>query len=244
MVKSSFALTVCQQMPRRARLEIPDIPLHIIQRGVNRCAVFMDADDYRHYLKLLSNASEKFGIDLHAYVLMGNHTHLLVTSHESGAISAAMRRVGQCYVQAFNRRHQRSGTLWDGRFKSCLVETDSYLLTVYRYIDLNPVRAAMTDRPDHYPWSSAQGNLGIRRDPILTPHPAFRALAADRRKRASVYARWLMQGTREAELDEIRRHVQQEKALGSKRFQAMVRRTVGRDASWRPLGRPPRQAGI
>ena len=235
---------MCQQMPRRARLEIPGVPLHIIQRGVNRCAVFTDTDDYQHYLKLLSKASGKYGIDIHAYVLMGNHTHLLVTSHEAGAISAGMHRLGQCYVQAFNRRHQRTGTLWDGRFKSCLVETDSYLLTVYRYIELNPVRAAMTDRPDKYHWSSAQGNLGIRRDSLLTPHPTFRALAADRGKREKVYARWLMQGTREAELDEIRRHVQQEKALGSKRFQAMVRRTVGRDVSWRPRGRPPREAGI
>jgi putative transposase len=231
-------------MPRRARLAIPDVPLHIIQRGVNRCAVFMDADDYRHYLKLLRQASEKHGIDVHAYVLMGNHTHLLVTSHESGAISAAMHRLGQCYVQAFNHRHRRTGTLWDGRFKSCLVDTDSYLLTVYRYIELNPVRAAMIDRPDDYPWSSAQGNLGIRADPALTPHPVFRALAADRRKRARVYAKWLMQGSREAELAEIRKHVQQEKALGSKRFQAMVRRTVGRDVSWRPRGRPPREPGI
>lgn len=227
-------------MPRRARLELPGVPMHIMQRGVNRRSVFMDTDDREHYLRLLRRASKAQGISVHAYVLMGNHVHLLVTAQELGSISAAMHRLGQCYVQAFNRKHQRTGTLWEGRFKSCLVDTETYLLTVYRYIEQNPVRAAMIDSPEQYHWSSARGNLGLRSDPLLTPHPAFLALASDPETRVSVYAQWLMQGTCSKELDAIRAYLEQGKTLGSARFQKMVEQTTGRVASWRPRGRPPR----
>ena len=240
MLRFQLALNCCycKPMPRRARLELPDVPLHIVQRGVNRCALFVDTDDRWHYQKLLRKVAKEHCMDIHAYVLMGNHTHLLVTSHEAGAVSAAMHRLGQCYVQAFNRKHQRTGPLWEGRFKSCLVDSESYVLMVYRYIELNPVRAAITDCPVRYPWSSVQGNLGIMKNPLLTPHPVFRALATDKAKRASAYAGWLMQGIHEEELATIRAYVRQEKALGSKRFQDMVERTTGRDVSWRPRGRP------
>lgn len=225
-------------MPRRSRLELPNVPLHIIQRGVNRCAAFIDADDRRHYLHLLQVAALDHDIDVHAYVLMGNHTHLLVTSRAAGAISRAMHRLGQCYVQAFNRKHERTGTLWEGRFKSCPVDSESYLLAVYRYIELNPVRAAITAAPEHYAWSSAQGNLGLRYDPLLTPHPVFLAMAADPAVRVRCYAAWLTQDVRAEDTATIRAHLQQEKVLGSARFTAMVRRTLDRDVSWRPRGRP------
>lgn len=228
-------------MPRRARLELPNVPLHIIQRGVNRCAAFIDVDDRRHYLHLLRAAALDNDIDVHAYVLMGNHIHLLVTSRTVGAISRAMHQLGQCYVQAFNRKHERTGTLWEGRFKSCLVDSENYLLAVYRYIELNPVRAAITAAPEHYVWSSAQGNLGLRYDPLLTPHPVFLAMAADPAVRARCYAAWLMRDVPTEVIATIRAHLQQEKALGSVRFTAMVKRTLNRDASWRPRGRPRRE---
>ena len=109
-------------MPRQTRLELPGTPLHITQRGVNRCAIFVDEEDRRHYYELLRDTVHEHGIAVHAYVLMGNHVHLLLTSPERDALSRAMRNVGQCYVQAFNRRHRRTGTLWQGRFKSCLVD--------------------------------------------------------------------------------------------------------------------------
>lgn len=227
-------------MPRRPRLELPNVPLHIIQRGVNRCAVFIDCADRRHYLRLLRTAAQDHGVAVHAYVLMGNHVHLLATGQAVGSISSAMHWLGQCYVQAFNRSHRRTGTLWDGRFKSCLVDSDNYLLTVYRYIELNPVRAAIADAPEKYAWSSAQGNLGFWSDPTLTPHPVFLALAADVKARSRVYWHWLLQGISSEELKAIRLHLQQEKALGSERFRSMVRRTLNRDVSWRPPGRPKR----
>jgi len=229
-------------MPRRARLVIPEIPLHITQRGVNRCAVFLDSDDRAHYLRLLSSITKDQGADIHAYVLMGNHVHLLLTPQTTGSASAAMRRLGQCYVQAFNRKYGRTGTLWEGRFKSCLVDTEAYLLSVYRYIELNPVRAAIAVAPERYFWSSAQGNLGIRLDHVLTPHPVFLALSADNAKRAEIYAGWLKQGTCQEDLAAIRAYLGQEKALGSSRFQAMVERTLGRSASWCPRGRPPQES--
>jgi putative transposase len=225
-------------MPRSARLEIPNVPLHIIQRGVNRCAVFIDEDDRRHYLNLLQSVAKDHEIAVHAYVLMGNHNHLLLTSRELGTISKAMQRLSQCYVQAFNKKHGRTGTLWDGRFKSSLVDSETYLLVVYRYIELNPVRAAISDAPEHYLWSSAQGNLGLRYDPILTPHPVFKGLASDSKSRVRVYADWLQQGICEEDLDTIRAYIQQEKVLGSTRFRDMVERTLGCAATWHPRGRP------
>ncbi len=226
--------------PRQARLEIPGIPLHITQRGVNRCAIFLDDDDRRHYLGLLGESAAKHGLRIHAYVLMGNHVHLLVSSDESGQVSLAMRQLGQAYVTAFNHRHRRTGTLWEGRFKSCLVDSDHYLLTAYRYIELNPVRAAMVEHPEHHHWSSVHANLARCEDSLVTPHPCFIAMGNMPLVRAEVYRAWLEQGISDDELIAIRQHLQQERAFGSKRFQAMAEKTLGRPVSLRRPGRPRR----
>lgn len=191
-------------MPRRARLEMPGIPLHIMQRGVNRAAIFVDDDDRRHYLALLRATLHKHGVALHAYVLMGNHVHLLASAAQPGSVSRALRIHGQCYVQSFNRRHRRTGTLWEGRFKSCLVDSDRYLMTVYRYIELNPVRAAMVATPDEHPWSSVHAHLGQRTDPLLTPHPVLDTLGCDARSRAAAYRAWLHESIDASELRAIR----------------------------------------
>lgn len=228
-------------MPRRARLELPSVPLHITQRGVNRGAVFIDDADRLHYLGLLSNMSAN-DISIHAYVLMGNHVHLLVSSNEAGAISIAMRRLGQCYAQAFNRKYCRTGPLWEGRFKSCLVDSDRYLLTVYRYIELNPVRAALAEFPEQYRWSSVHGNLGLFSDLLLTPHPTFLALGGDDASRRRAYRQWLLQDTDPGDLRMIRDYLAQERVLGSPRFQSMVEEMLGRPAKWRSPGRPAKEA--
>ena len=141
-------------MPRQPRLELPGIPLHVTQRGVNRCAIFLDDADRHHYRRLLRDACRKHGVAIHAFVLMDNHVHVLVCATEAGRVSRAMRQAGQSYVQSFNQRHGRVGTLWQGRFKSSLVDSGAYALRVIRYIELNPVRAALVDRPDAYRWSS------------------------------------------------------------------------------------------
>ncbi len=163
-------------MPRRPRLVIPGIPLHITQRGVNRAAVFVDAEDRRFYLELLAETAASGSIRIHAYALMGNHVHLLVSPIQAGDLAHAMRLLNQRYVAAFNRRHRRTGTLWEGRFRSCLVDSESYVLALYRYIDLNPVRAAMVEAPEQHVWSSARANLGLAFEPWLIPHAVYCAL--------------------------------------------------------------------
>ena len=156
-------------MPRRPRLELPGFPLHVTHRGVNQAATFIDDDDFVCYRHWLEEALAEHEVALHAYALMSNHLHLLLTPAASGSLSRAMSRLGQRYVPAFNRKHGRTGTLWEGRFKSCLVDSERYLLVVHRYIELNPVRAAMVELPEHYPWSSVSASLATAAQDRITP---------------------------------------------------------------------------
>ncbi|MBB1061946.1 transposase [Marilutibacter spongiae] len=225
-------------MPRRARLELLAIPMRITQRGVNRCAIFIDDEDRHHFRRLLRDAAQAHHVAVHAFVLMDNHVHLLLTGARAGDVSLVMRRVGQSYVQAFNARHGRSGTLWQGRFKSCLVDSDRYLLTVIRYIELNPVRAAMVESPDAYRWSSVHTHLGRARDPLITLPASYQALADTPEGRASAYRVWLQEGIDPDDLASIRQHLAQERALGYPRFQRMVAEALNRPVTCRPRGRP------
>ena len=225
-------------MARPPRLELPGVPLHITQRGVNRCAVFLDDDDRHDYLRLLGLFAKQNVLAIHAYVLMGNHVHLLVSAPRPGAVSATLHRSTQCYVQAFNHRHRRTGTLWEGRFKSCLVATDDHLLRVYRYIERNPVRAGMVSAPNEYAWSSVHVNLGLKFDSLVAPHPCFLALGRDAKARSAAYRAWLHADEDQAQLESIRAHVAQQRAYGDLRFQAMVERTFNRSVSIRSRGRP------
>jgi putative transposase len=231
-------------MPRSKRLALAGIPLYITQRGVNHTAIFLDDGDRRYYLELLARALADFELTLHAYVLMDNHVHLLIGAQRTGCISQALRLAGQSYVQTFNLRHARVGTLWQGRFKSCLVDSQGYALRVMRYIELNPVRAALVGRPDEHPWSSVRTHLGQTHDPMITLHPAYLALAADPASRASAYRAWLHAPIDPDEVARIRDYIAQEKALGDRRFQAMVAKTLDRPADLRPRGRPPRTPGV
>jgi len=227
-------------MPRRPRLDLPGVPVHLVQRGVNRAAVFIDDEDRTRYIELLDAALGTLGIGIHAYVLMTNHVHLLVSAPMAGSLSRAMCRLGPRYVPEFNRKYRRSGTLWEGRFKSCLVDSERYLLSVYRYIELNPVRAAMVADPEHYAWSSVHGNLGTRADPLLTPHSSFQAFVSGRMGR-DAYREWLVSAVTDEELARVREHLRQERALGSQRFQAMVAESLNRPVQCPPRGRPRRE---
>ncbi|MGE8247791.1 MAG: transposase [Stenotrophomonas bentonitica] len=230
-------------MPRSARLVLPGIPLHVIQRGVNRAALFIDDEDRRHYLRLLRNACRKHAIAIHAFVLMGNHVHLLMTPSAAEGLAPAMRQCGQNYVQYFNKRYARSGTLLEGRFKSCLVDSDGYLLMVHRYIELNPVRAAMVVLPEDYRWSSARVYLGLEQNPMLTPHPCYTILGSTPKARADAYNQWLMASVQPQERERIVAYVAQERALGSRRFQDMVQQALQRSVVYRPVGRPVKGSG-
>lgn len=225
-------------MPRRPRLFLPQVPLHVTQRGVNRCAIFLDDRDRHHYRRLLRDACRDHGVLVHAFVLMDNHVHLLLTAPDAGALSTAMRLVGQCYVQYFNARHGRCGALWQGRFKSCLVDSDRYVLTVCRYIELNPVRAGIAASPEAYRWSSVHTHLARAADPVVALHPAYIALGDNTRERSAAYLQWLRLGIPDDELRELRAYIAQERALGCPRFQAMVAKTLNRPAEHRLRGRP------
>lgn len=225
-------------MPRRPRLILPNQPFHVTQRGVNRAAIFLDDEDRHHYRRVLLKACRTHDVAIHAFVLMDNHVHLLLTPATDDALALAMRVSGQSYVQAFNARHARSGTLWQGRFHSCLVDSDRYLLTVCRYIELNPVRAAIVAAAQDYRWSSVHTHLGTDRDPLVTPHPLYLALGDTTESRAAGYRQWLDAGLADQELDAIRRYISQQRALGDPKFQAMVEQTLNRPAAYRPGGRP------
>ena len=226
--------------PRTARIELPGVPMHVTQRGVNRCAIFIDDHDRRLYRRLLRKACGDAGVLVHAYVLMGNHVHLLLAAAQSGAISRAMRRVGQAYAQTFNLRHGRCGPLWQGRFKSSPVETDRYLLNVMRYIELNPVRAALVGDPAGHAWSSFHAHGRRASDPVLSLHPLYVAVDPEPAARAAWWCRWVREGIAAGELAAIRRHVAQERVLGDERFQAMAAEALGRPVACRRPGRPIR----
>jgi putative transposase len=171
-------------MPRRARLSVPGIPWHIIQRGNNRSVCFYAEEDYRRYLDELTELAARFGCAVHAYVLMTNHVHLLLTPAKADSAGLLMKHLGQRYVQYVNKSYRRSGTLWEGRFRSCLTQSEDYVLACYRYIELNPVRAAMVRHPRDYRWSSFHANGNGRTDALLVPHEQYLRLGrtADARR--------------------------------------------------------------
>ena len=176
-------------MPRAPRLVIPDVAMHVRQRGNDGQDCFRNDRDRLVYLVILRELCLKTRCALHAYCLMTNHVHLLMTPPEEPACATLMRDLGQRYVQYFNRRHKRTGTLWEGRFRSCLVESREYVLGCYRYIEMNPVDAGMVDLPSQYRWSSHLGNAGGADNKLLTQHAEYAALAEDPAARSSAYLR-------------------------------------------------------
>jgi putative transposase len=225
-------------MARQRRLDLPGVPQHIVQRGNNRSVCFFDDGDRYHYLDLLRDTAGAVGLAVHAYVLMTNHVHLLLTPNRVGAVSAVMQAVGRRYVQRVNALRARTGTLFDGRFKASLVQTERYLLCCYRYIELNPVRAGLAADPADYRWSSYRGNALGEPDALLTPHPCFAELAAMPRQRAQVYRAFVAEGVTDDERDAIRSHIRQGRVLGSEAFQEQVAHRTGLRTRLAPRGRP------
>jgi putative transposase len=189
---------------------------------------------YRCCAKLLNSRTAWF----HAYVLMTNHVHLLVTPNVKSALSRCMQSLGRRYVTYFNSTYRRSGTLWEGRYKASLVDNQTYLLTCYRYIELNPVRAAMVASPEDYPWSSFHANAMGMSDPLVQPHNEYLGLGADTTERQSAYRLLFKAALSDDQLLDIRIHLQQQRALGTNRFQAAIEAELGRVAKVRPRGRP------
>jgi putative transposase len=227
-------------MARQPRLDLPGIPQHVVQRGNNRLPCFLEEGDRYRYLRILGEALRDTGCSLHAYALMDNHVHLLMTPPATGAVARLMQKLGRSYVAQFNARHERTGTLWEGRYKACLVDSESYVLHCQRYIDLNPVRAGMTSNPAAYPWSSCAAHCGERTDPLLTPHPAYASLGENCDARAAAYVQLLRESLADDDLAAIRTYLQQQRALGRSPFQIMVEIKTGRFAGIRAAHRPAR----
>jgi len=225
-------------MPRLPRPVVADIPLHIIQRGNNRQQCFFSESDYLVYLDLLKRCALQAGCRVHAYVLMTNHVHLLMTPSSAEAPADMMKSLGQRYVQYVNKRYTRTGSLWEGRYKSSLVQHDRYLLGCQRYIELNPVRAGMVLHPSHYAWSSYRVNAHGAPSELITPHPAYVNLAHAVTAREGAYRKLFDTTLPNSFLNKVRLAINGNFALGNKRFTADLAQRLGRQVAPRPAGRP------
>ena len=225
-------------MPRRPRTHLDGQPLHIVQRGHNRDACFLIEEDYQAYLGWLAEALKTSGCQLHAYVLMTNHVHLLVTPDKAESVPKLLISLGRRYVQYFNRTHKRTGTLWDSRYKSSLIQAETYLLTCMRYIELNPVRAGMTDDPAHYRWSSYRSNGLGQAGELVTPHSGYLELGQDAKERQTFYRKLFRPHLDEEAIDDIRLALSQSLPLGNSRFHAAITEAMGERREARPRGRP------
>ena len=222
---------------------LPGVPIHLVQRGVDRQACFFDDADRRAYLDNLAEIAADVGCALHAYVLMTNHVHLLLTPASAAGPARLMNRLGRRHVRRINDLHRRTGTLWEGRFRSCITGSEAYVLACYRYIELNPVRAGIVPDPRAYPWSSHRGNLGGAPAGILTPQESYLALGLERVSRSVAHAALLEGGLATETVDEIRRATATNAPLATRRLQAQVEAMLGRRVAPRPEGRPRKTRG-
>ncbi|PCJ30995.1 MAG: transposase [Moraxellaceae bacterium] len=225
-------------MPRLTRLCPEGIPQHIIQRGNNRQICFYSEDDLAAYAAWVIKYSQQFKVDIHAWVFMTNHVHLLATPNSDNGISKMMQSIGRMYVRYFNNKHSRSGTLWEGRFKSCLIESEHYLLKCYRYIELNPVTAGMVADPADYEWSSYQTNALGKQSNIITPHAQYQAFGDTIDDRCSAYRVLFSHHLDKKMIEDIKDSVNKGMALGSKRFKADIEQAYQRRVQPGVAGRP------
>ena len=228
-------------MPRQARLLFAGHPLHVVHRGVNRGACFVDDADRAFYLALLQEHLPDCGCGLHAYVLMTNHVHLLVTPNDEASAGRLMKAVAQRHAQRFNKRWVRTGPLWEGRFKSSLVDSHGYALRCHRYIEENPVRAGMARHPAEYPWSSYRTHAMGFPSPFLVEHPTMVALHEDPLERRLAYRAMFDAPQPEGDLLLFRRALKSSLAAGSVDFIEHVAIASGRRATRRNRDAQPAQ---
>ena len=225
-------------MPRKPRFYIPGVAAHIVQRGNCRQAVFFCDDDYIAYLKWLKEGALKHDCVIHAYVLMTNHVHVLLTPYSKDSISKTIQYIGRNYVTYVNHVYGKSGSLWEGRHKGCIVSSDDYFLRCMRYIELNPVRAGMVDTPEMYPWSSHRLNITGCASELITPHQLFLDLGCTDQVRAQIYRKLFHSSFEVEQLKEIRSAVQTGTPLGNNRFRQQIEQTLQRKVGQARRGRP------
>jgi len=215
-------------MARLPRLNLAGAPQHILQRGNNRQVCFFEEQDYKVYLVKLLEYSKKYEVDIHAFVLMTNHVHLLVTPSTSQGVSQMMQSLGRYYVRYINVKYKRSGTLWEGRYKSTIVQTDLYFLCVMRYIEMNPVRAKMVEIATEYPWSSFRHNGLGKKIELITHHAVYQSLAPNKKERLKAYIGLFDQQLAEHTLQEIRTATNKSWVLGDASFKRQTEEHIGR----------------
>mgnify|MGYP001546145386 CR=1 FL=1 len=231
-------------MARLPRLTVPGYPHHVIQRGNNRQAIFASAGDYQMLLDLLQDNARKSGVALHSYVLMTNHFHLLATPESPDSLPQMMQAVGRRYVRYFNDSQGRSGTLWEGRYRSTLIQTERYLLACMVYIDLNPVRAGLVGDAKDYPWSSHGHYVGLRSDKLITPHALYWELGNTPFARETADGELVRPGINADQQVALTQSALRGWALGEPDFLADLQKRTERRVSKTRAGRPVRESNI
>lgn len=231
-------------MARLPRLTLPGLPHHIIQRGNNQQAIFATAVDYRFWLDLLLEQAARYEVKIHAYVLMGNHFHLLATPQTVDGLSKMMQAVGRSYVRYFNQSQHRTGTLWEGRYRSTVIQPERYLLACMVYMDLNPVRAGLVAQAKDYPWSSHGHCLGLRVDRLITPHALFWQLGNTPFAREAAYAELVQAGINSVQQTALTESTLSGWALGEPNFVANLQKKTERRVVKASAGRPVSAAKI
>ncbi|MBA5687123.1 transposase [Rugamonas apoptosis] len=226
-------------MPRHARVILANVPIHLIQRGHNRQACFFSDKDCDNYLAWLQTHAEEAECTIHAYALMCNHVHLLLSASNPTALAAMMKTQNQRYVRYINKTYRRTGTLWEGRFRSCLTQEDTYFFTCQRYIELNPVRASIVAHPADYRWSSYRANAEGEPSSLVRPHPLYIALGKDDAERQEAYRGLFTDVLRPELVEQIRRATSGNYALGNVQFIEQLNRTLGRAVTPGKRGRRP-----
>ncbi len=225
-------------MPRKPRMYLPDMPYHVIQRGNNRDATFYAEQDYQFYLDCLYDACSRYKVSVHAYVLMTNHVHLLMTPATGDSISLTMQSIGRRYVQYVNKEYRRTGTLWESRHKASLVDKENYLLHCCRYIELNPVRAGMVTHPQAYRWSSYACNANGESNKLIQPHALYNALGLDANERLEAYRGLFRHELDASVLGCIRNAAMCSMPTGDNRFREQIERVLNRKLGYAKRGRP------
>lgn len=225
-------------MARLPRLVVPNQPHHVIQQGHDNQIVFRDTDDYVAFINWLREGSRQFKVAIHAYVLMTNHLHLLLTPSDETGLSKMMQWIGRHYVPYFNRKYHRSGTLWQGRYKATVLDADRYLMTCCRYIETNPVRSGLVSSAGDYSWSSYPHHIGIKSDPLVTDHPLFWALGNTPFDREIAYKALVEQGVNEDDVAALTEATMKGWAIGSERFKSLLERQTSRRIRKSKRGRP------
>ena len=228
-------------MPRKPRFFLPGVPVHLVQRGHSREPVFFEAQDYATYAHWVKESSRKYDVAVHAFVLMTNHVHLLVTPTKRESVSLFMQFIGRRYVPYLNHKYGKSGSIWEGRFKASLVQTETYFLKVMRYIELNPVRANMVELPGHYRWSSFCHNIGQRQISFITPHDVYESLGRDVGARCEAYAKLFDADIDAKDLKRIREAWQTGTPLGNDLFREKIERRLQCKVGHARRGRPTKR---